>query len=220
MDTINCLRTRRSVRLFKEDPIPEEILNKIIEAAEYAPSSKNTKPWEYFILRGKEKAKICDIVVEEYPKRGKPFRKREDIQPKAQALDTKSIEKFRDATVMTNVGSILFIRKAPVLVLVFNKAPYTAGEENVINEIDKEALLAHTVEIESCSNFVLSILLAAHDYGLGACWIADANFCRYKIKKYLGTKNDLVAGVVLGYSKQSIPPKKIEIEKISYWTED
>ena len=214
MDTILNLKTRRSVRIFENKPIDEEIVKQIIETADYAPSSKNTKPWEYFVLTGKEKDQICNIVVEEYPKRGQPFRKREETKPVTQAVTTDNIDDFRTAKVMTNIGSTTFIRQAPILILVFNKAPYTAGENNVIEEIGKEALLAYTVEIESCSAFIFSLLITAHELGLGGCWIADVNFCRDKIKEYIGTKNDLVAGVVLGYPKQTVPAKQISVEKV------
>lgn len=123
---------------------------------------------------------------------------------------------------MTNVGSTVFIRQAPVLIMVFNKAPYTAGEQNVINEISEEALLAHTIEIEGCSTFMFSLLLAAENLGLGGCWVADLNFARKKIKEYLGTKNDLVGSVVLGYSETKPEPKQITISKdqINYWHKD
>ena len=214
MDTIQNLRTRRSVRIFEDRPIPDEILRQIIETAEYAPSSKNSMPWEYYVLREKEKDNICDIVVAEHPKRGQPFRKREEIMPTTTAKNTDNIDDFRDVRVMTNIGSTTFIRQAPVLILVFNKAPYTAGEENVIREISKEALLAHTIEIEGCSAFIYSILLVANQLGIGGCWIADINFCRDKIKRFIGTENDLVAGIVLGYAKVTPPPKKIEAEKV------
>lgn len=223
MDIIECLKTRRSVRFYKPDPIPEEILRQILEAASYAPSSKNSQPWEYFLLTSKEKNHVCDIVVEEYPKRGAPFRKREENLPlkSADRLTAKSVNDFRTTKVMTNIGSTIFIRQAPVLILIFNKAPYTAGEENVIKEISKEALLAHTIEIESVSAFIFSLLLAAHGLDLGGCWIADLNFCRDKIKEYLGTKNDLVAGVVLGYPQEKVPPKKInlDISMVKFWKE-
>ena len=217
MDTIRNLKTRRSIRIFEDKEIPVDVLRKIIETAEYAPSSKNSKPWEYFVLTGHEKEDICNMVVEEYPKRGQPYRKREEVQVSGQAITTKNIEDFRDVKVMTNVGSTTFIRQAPVFILVFNKAPYTAGEENVINEISKEALLAHTIEIEGCSAFIFSLLLAAHELGLGGCWIADVNFCRDKIKDYIGTKNDLVAGVVLGYTKVTPLPKQINVKEIEYF---
>jgi nitroreductase len=217
MDTLNCLTTRRSVRFYKTDPIPDSILSQIIIAANFAPSSKNTRPWEYVILTGQEKDDICNIIIEEYPHRGKPFRKRDSIQPITQATNLDDLQNFSNAKVMTNIGSTVFIRQAPVLILIFNQAPYTAGENNVISEISPEALLAHDVEIESCSNFIFSLLLSAHDLGLGGCWIADANFCRDKIKSYIGTTNDLVAGVVLGYPTSSVPPKKISPSPIKYF---
>lgn len=216
---IDCLKTRRSVRAYRPDPIPKKILHKIFEAAEYSPSSKNTQPWEYYVLTEKGKDHICDMVVEEYSKRKGPFRKREEFTPVKTAFNSKNADNFRTAKVMTNIGSTVFIRQAPVLVLVFNKAPYTAGEKNVINEIGKEALLAYCIEIQGVSAFIYSILLAAHEEGLGGCWIADINFCRDKIKEYIGTENDLVAGIVLGYPETKVPPKKIVFDdkKIAPW---
>lgn len=218
---VDCLKTRRSVRVFKPNPISNEVLKKIFDAAEYSPSSKNTRPWEYYILTGREKDLICDMVVEEYPKREGPFRKREEYAPVKSVSSDKDKDDFRTAKVMTNIGSTVFIRQAPVFILVFNKAPYTAGERNVINEISKEALLAYCVEIQGVSAFIYSVLLAAHDLGLGGCWIADVNFCRDKIKRYIGTQNDLVAGIVLGYPETKVPPKTIELDesKLTSWKE-
>lgn len=220
MDLSQCLKTRRSIRSYKPNSIPEGTLNQILEAANYAPSSKNTQPWEYYVLTGQEKDHICKIVQEEYPKRGKPFRKREKYTPTVPlAIPGQKYGDFRTAKIMTNVASAAFVKQAPVLILVFNKAPFTAGEENVIKEASKESLLAYNVEVQSVAAFIFSILLAAHNLGLGGCWIADFNFCRDKIKKYLGTENDLVAGVVLGYPKSNVPPKKVEIKEAKFWKE-
>jgi len=210
---IKGIKKRRSIRAFKNKPIPENILEKIFEAAEYSPSSKNTQPWEYYILSGKEKDYICDLVVQEYPNRIGPFRKRIEFAPVKSTEVVKDVQDFRSARVMSNVGTTTFIRQAPILVLVFNKAPYTAGEQNVIQEISKEALLAYCVEIQGVSAFIYSILLAADELGLGGCWIADINFCRDKIKEYIGTNNDLVAGIVLGYPEKKVAPKDIALDK-------
>lgn len=220
MNLIQCLKTRRSIRSYKPDSIPEATLNQILEAANYAPSSKNTQPWEYYVLTGQEKDHICKIVQEEYPKRGKPFRKREEYTPTVpSAISGRRYGDFRTAKNMTNVASAAFVKQAPVLILVFNKAPFTAGEENVIKEASKESLLAFSVEVQSVAAFIYSILLAAHDLGLGGCWIADFNFCRDKVKEYLETENDLVAAVVLGYPKSSVPSKKIEAKEVRFWKE-
>lgn len=208
MDTIKCLKTRRSVRFYKPDPIPAKILRQILETASYAPSSKNSQPWEYFLLTGKEKDTLCNLIVKEQLAREKLSVAKGVIIP----------QNFND------LGSVTFIRQAPVLILVFNKAPYSKGEENVIkkmSEMGKRALTVYSSEIQSIAAFVFSLLLAAHSLGLGGCWIADINFCRDKIKKYLGTENDLVASVVLGYPQEKVSPKRINLDSdaVKFWRE-
>ena len=54
MDTITCIRTRREIREYIDRPIPDEILLKILEAARLAPSSKNSQPWQFVVIKNKE----------------------------------------------------------------------------------------------------------------------------------------------------------------------
>ncbi len=51
MDTLEAIRKRRSVRSFKPDPIPEEDLRKILEAASWAPSAGNCQPLELVVVK-------------------------------------------------------------------------------------------------------------------------------------------------------------------------
>ncbi|MEM2866184.1 MAG: nitroreductase family protein [Candidatus Hadarchaeales archaeon] len=51
MDTLEAIRKRRSVRSFKSDPVPEEDLKKILEAASWAPSAGNCQPLELVVVR-------------------------------------------------------------------------------------------------------------------------------------------------------------------------
>lgn len=51
MDVLNVIKNRRSVRSYKSDPVPEEDLNKILEAGRWAPSSGNTQPLELVVTR-------------------------------------------------------------------------------------------------------------------------------------------------------------------------
>lgn len=64
MDFYDVVRTRRSVRSFKKNPIPEEVLSRILEAARVAPSGSNRQPWKFILVRDnslKQKlVPICD----------------------------------------------------------------------------------------------------------------------------------------------------------------
>lgn len=48
------IRTRRSIRSYRPDPIPEEVLNRILEAVRIAPSGSNRQPWRFIIVKDEE----------------------------------------------------------------------------------------------------------------------------------------------------------------------
>lgn len=52
MDFDTLVRERRSIRGYKPDPVPKEVLEEIIELAAGAPSSMNTQPWHLHVLTG------------------------------------------------------------------------------------------------------------------------------------------------------------------------
>ncbi|MBL7120036.1 MAG: nitroreductase [Dehalococcoidia bacterium] len=63
MDVIEAINGRRSVRAFKADPIPKEVLQGIMEAALRAPSWENTQPWEFAVLGGEVMNELRAAVV-------------------------------------------------------------------------------------------------------------------------------------------------------------
>ncbi len=63
MDVFEAIRNRFSVRRFKPDVIPDELLLKILEAARWAPSPFNTQPWEFIIIKDKETLKAISKVA-------------------------------------------------------------------------------------------------------------------------------------------------------------
>jgi nitroreductase len=60
---LKIIRERRSIRVFRPTPVPEELLLKILEAGRWAPSGANGQPWELIVVRDKEKrAKLSEIL--------------------------------------------------------------------------------------------------------------------------------------------------------------
>lgn len=57
MDILEVIKSRRSVRAFKAEPVPEETLRKLVEAACWAPSGSNMQSWQFVILRNQEQMK-------------------------------------------------------------------------------------------------------------------------------------------------------------------
>lgn len=54
MDVYECIRSRRTVRDYKPDPIPPEALYKILQAARWAPSSSNTQKWHFIVVQDRD----------------------------------------------------------------------------------------------------------------------------------------------------------------------
>lgn len=55
MNTIDCIKTRRSRRLFQDKDVPDEIIKQILECGIAAPSSMDCQPWHFIITKDKEK---------------------------------------------------------------------------------------------------------------------------------------------------------------------
>ena len=50
----DVVKNRRSVRKFKPDPVPDEHIHKILDAARMAPTSGNQQPWKFLVIKEKE----------------------------------------------------------------------------------------------------------------------------------------------------------------------
>ena len=59
---LELVRSRRSIRRYKPDPIDPAVLTRILEAGSLAPSGNNTQPWRFIVVRDREmKERLCDV---------------------------------------------------------------------------------------------------------------------------------------------------------------
>ncbi len=63
MDFLKLVKLRRSVRSYLQEDVPQEDVDKVLEAARLAPSAKNIQPWKFIVVKNREKiealAKAC-----------------------------------------------------------------------------------------------------------------------------------------------------------------
>jgi len=64
MDVLDAINKRHSVRAFKPDPVPQDILKKIIEGALRSPSASNSQPWEFAIVSGARLEEIKQAYID------------------------------------------------------------------------------------------------------------------------------------------------------------
>lgn len=67
MSVLEAIRRRRSTRRYKTDPIPEDRLGRVLEAARLAPSGKNLQPWRFILVRDTRlKEQLAEASVGQY----------------------------------------------------------------------------------------------------------------------------------------------------------
>jgi nitroreductase len=70
MDALEAIRTRRSIRLYTGDPIPQAHLEMIVDAGRLAPSGNNTQPWDFIVVTDRVMIQRLKIAAEWMDKAG------------------------------------------------------------------------------------------------------------------------------------------------------
>jgi nitroreductase len=66
MDVLEAIKERRSIRAFKDEDVPAEVVEKLIDAARWAPSAGNIQPWEFIIIRKPEiKKRLAEAALDQ-----------------------------------------------------------------------------------------------------------------------------------------------------------
>ena len=64
MELMDGIKTRCSTRGFKPDPVPKDVINRILEAVSNTPSYTNTQPWEVVVVSRKKRDELQNIIFE------------------------------------------------------------------------------------------------------------------------------------------------------------
>lgn len=145
MNAKDCIRDRRSIRKFKDQPIDHTLLSEIVETASYAPSWKHTQIARYIAVEGELKDKIAAECTSAYPKNG-------EIIAKAPMLIAVTFIKGRsgferDGSFSTSKGSDWQVFDAGIAAQTFCLAAFDKGIGSVIMGIFDEAKAASLLNL-------------------------------------------------------------------------
>ena len=66
MELRQAIAQRKSIRVFKPDPVPRELIKKVLAAGMLAPSSANMQPWDFVVLGGEEKNRLSRELLQDF----------------------------------------------------------------------------------------------------------------------------------------------------------
>ena len=178
---LDLVTTRRSVRRFKSDPVPDEYITKILEVARWAPSGFHTQPWEFVVIKDPEvKAKIVAALDEHGPAIKDPAKK--DAQRSS-------------------------FRHAPVFILALCDWRAKVGLPFAPRTNEEAAPLYYS----SMANAFVYMQLAATSLGLASQWYTAASRpgAQRAIKEIVGIPEALTIYdmMVVGYQAAAPGPK-------------
>jgi len=178
MDTLTAIAARRSIRRFRADPIPREVIERLLAATVQAPSAKNVQPWRFVVLEGEPHRHLAQLMLDRAQ------------ELKARGLGIGSLE-----------GTARAMLTAPLTILVLNAPPPATLPPEAHDDWN-------FVMLQSTGGAIQTLLLAATDLGLGSLWICDVGMLYEEVLEWVGRKDHvLVAAVTLGYADEAPGPR-------------
>jgi nitroreductase len=190
VNTLEAIAARRSIRKFKDSPVPDEAIQTILTAATQAPSGKNRQPWRVVVVRGEKCAEMVRIM-------------REGI--------AKAKDRGEDPGSSEWTASVM--EQTPVTVFVFN--PY--GLHPWLTR-SIEQMFMDVVNIQSIGAAIQNMVLAAQDLGIGSLWICDVFEAYEELREWLGEESQMIAAVSFGYADESPGARPREsVSEVTHW---
>jgi nitroreductase len=214
MEIVEAINQRKSIRAFKADPVPQEILKEIIELALRAPSWGNTQPWEFAIVTGKKLEEIRQAFVEKAEEEPNPDipRTREFPQPydtRRRTLGRKVLElkgisrEDREKRGMWLLQGLRLFEAPCVIYIYIDRSFYQQGDKLNIWPLFDCGLVAE------------NIMLLATRYGLGTIAQIQAVLYPDVLRKVLGIPDSklIVLGISVGYPDWDDPVNQLRSER-------
>lgn len=189
-----AMRTQRAIRYFKPDPVPRDVLERLLEAATKAPSGTNRQMWHFVIVQDAElRGKLADV----YRRAGR------NALPRLQWLQDANPRILRSATHL-----IERLDDAPALLLACIEHD---GATNLTTG-------------SSIYPAVQNILLAARGLGLGSVLTTFHKQYEDEVREMLGIPDNVETAALLpiGYPADGAgygPTRRKPLDEVAHWDE-
>ncbi len=220
MDIIDAIIMRKSIRDFKADPVPKQILKEILETAARAPSAENSQPWEFTIIAGDVLNTIRQANVE---KLNSGASSHPDLQTKWLAPD--SVYRRRQIEIAIQIFKLMDISREDKekrdrwMKLGFR---YFNAPAAIVVYMDRS--LSYPRPIFDIGAVTQNICLAALHYGLGTCIANQGITYPEVLHEFAGIPESkrIMISIAIGYPNWDFPANKVvstrePIEDISTW---
>ena len=205
MDFIETVLGRKSIRGYKPDPVPKDIIQDIIQTAVRAPSAMNTQPWEITVATGEPLDNIKNGNIETLtqgkgPNPGRPMGRYEGVYRDRQVGLAKELFSLMDISREDKEKRIAWTMRG----FRFFEAPAA-----IFISVDKSLAPAHAYT--DIGIILQTICLPAYAHGLGTCIMDQGIMFPDVVRKYTGIPDskDIFLCTPIGYPDPEYPANKL-----------
>ncbi|MDH4128592.1 MAG: nitroreductase family protein [Spirochaetota bacterium] len=207
MSLLDLLSTRRSIRKFKNTPIPDELILDILNAAILAPSASNSQPWRFLIVKDK------DVINNMYQAVQK------EIMSLASEIPSNTKENFYEYT-----NFFFRFAEAPLIIIPIYKVVdiLSASIEEYFSEhrLTDIHFMERQSALISISLAIQNLLLYIHEINMGATCMTGPLIANSELKKILSVpdKWQITMLIPVGYPDEFPSPKtRKPVDRIVKW---
>ncbi|MFH1623853.1 MAG: nitroreductase [Pseudomonadota bacterium] len=220
MEVLEAIRTRKSIRKFKPDPIPREVLREILEAASCAPSAMNTQPWEFIII-GRDVIENVRRGNVEMLRSGKSPHPEHSVVgwPSDSVYRTRQVELAKQLFKLMDISREDKEKRAQWMERGFR---YFDAPAAIIVLSDKS--LSEAGPLIDIGAVIQSICLAALNFGLGTCIEDQGVMYPDVVRKFVEIPESkrIIISIAIGYPDWDFPANKVEstretVENTTTW---
>jgi 5,6-dimethylbenzimidazole synthase len=187
---LELVKSRRSIRAFTDEPVSDDLVEKVIEAARWAPSGANSQPWEFIVIRDQKTKDQMAVWA----------RQQQELVHEAELTRP---EELRWASAARPVSDPLF-KTSPVLILVMGD-PRVSRSFPLLTYIERQ----EPNLISGLASALLYMTLAATSLGLGSHWASQvaSTYPSAMIRDLLGVPEGYRIYDMLGLGHPAMEPK-------------
>lgn len=219
MEMKEAILNRRSIRLFKMDPVPQKIMAEIMETAKWAGSGMNSQPWEFTIMAGDEMEELRNRLAEAT---GPPELEFESGMPLPDA-QAKRASEYVETSTNYNFPPDTEDIEAKKEAFMAVRAKLSNAPHIIIVYSDK-AIVKSPWGFFSMGLISSNICLAALEYNLGTCILGGPASRPNIIREVCGISNDkaIVCGIIIGYPDSearinNFPRTRLTLDEFVTW---
>lgn len=194
---LHTIMSRRSIRRYRPDSVPRDLVETLLTAATWAPSAHNRQPWRFCV--------VGQAAVKERLARAMSARLRSDLEADGTPEAMIAVDTGRSYARLTSAPLLI------VLCLSMTDMDTYPDARRANNE--------YLMAAQSTAMAAQNLLLAAHDLGLGACWMCAPLFCPDTVQTALDLPDDWQpqALLTLGYPAETREKARQPLEKSILW---